>query len=157
VQNNPVNFVDPSGLIPIDTIWDVGNVIYDIITGDWEALAIDTTAMFIPYVPAGITKVAKVCKVGKQEIGEAAKASTRAGNPFKGKTPEEIDKMFRNKGFDPKGPDPISGRGGYVNPDTGRSYHIDPGGQWIKGTEAPHIDVNRPSGSGLPKRKFPLE
>lgn len=62
MQNNPINYIDPSGLIPVETIWDLGNVFYDLITGDWEALAFDTTAMFIPYVPAGITKVVKGCK-----------------------------------------------------------------------------------------------
>jgi len=69
VQNNPVNWIDPLGLIPLDTIWDIGNVIYDIATGRWDDLALDAAAMMIPYVPAGISKVAKagksVCEVKK--------------------------------------------------------------------------------------------
>ena len=77
-------------------------------------------------------------------------------NPFKGKTPQQLDEMFRAKGFEPKGPDPISGRGSYINPQTGRKYYIDPGGTYKKGTELPHVDVHRPDWSPLPKRKFPL-
>ena len=61
-------------------------------------------------------------------------------NPFKGKTPEEIDKMFKDKGFDTRGPDPKGGLGGYVNPKTGRSYHIDECNSY---KEPPHVDVNR--------------
>jgi len=76
-------------------------------------------------------------------------------NPFKGKTPAEIDKAMREKGYIPRGPDPANGKGGYVNPNTGRSLHIDPANNY---GEPPHVDVNRPrdySGS-LPKKKFPL-
>jgi len=64
VGGNPIRFVDPTGLI-IDTIWDVANVAYDICTGDWVALAFDVPAMFIPGLPAGITKIGKLPKVKK--------------------------------------------------------------------------------------------
>ncbi len=55
----------------------------------------------------------------------------------------------------PRGPNPESGKGGYVNPKTGRSYHIDPANSY---GEKPHVDVNRPRGykGSLGKRKFPL-
>ncbi len=62
------------------------------------------------------------------------------GNSFKGKTPKQIDNMFKKKGFGPRGPDPVNGKGGYVNPKTGRSYHIDEANSF---GEAPHVDVNR--------------
>lgn len=76
--------------------------------------------------------------------------STRTANPFKGKTPQEIDNMFRGKGFQPRGPDPVNGKGGYVNPKTNRSFHIDEKNSF---GEPPHIDVNRPRNykGGLPK------
>jgi len=67
-------------------------------------------------------------------------AAKGLGNPFKGKTPTQIDEMFKAKGFEPRGPDPLSGKGGYVNPKTGRSYHIDEANSF---GEAPHVDVNR--------------
>ncbi|MCP4109674.1 MAG: hypothetical protein GY749_29840, partial [Desulfobacteraceae bacterium] len=65
VRNNPANLIDPTGEIPVDTIWDAINIIYDIATGDWKSLAADSAAIVIPYVPAGLTKVNKVCKIGK--------------------------------------------------------------------------------------------
>lgn len=83
-------------------------------------------------------------------------ASNGLGNPFKGKSPGQVDGMFRAKGFEPKDPDPVGGKGGYVNPETGRSYHIDPGGKYKKGAEAPHIDVNRSKGASLPKKKYQM-
>jgi hypothetical protein len=61
-------------------------------------------------------------------------------NPFKGKTAAEIDGMFKAKGFDLRGPDPLNGKGGYVNPKNGRSYHIDEANSF---GEPPHVDVNR--------------
>ncbi|WP_010300455.1 VENN motif pre-toxin domain-containing protein [Candidatus Odyssella thessalonicensis] len=75
------------------------------------------------------------------------------GNPFKGKTPEEIDKMFKSKGFEKRGPDPLNGKGGYVNPETDRSYHIDVNNRF---NEPPHIDVNRLRDykGVLPKKKY---
>lgn len=55
----------------------------------------------------------------------------------------------------------MGGKGGYVNPKTGRSYHIDPKSQFFKktGVEKPHVDVNRLRDYKgiLEKRKFPLE
>lgn len=78
-------------------------------------------------------------------------------NPFKGKTAAKIDEMFRKKGFQFRGPEPQNGTGGYVNPNTNRSYHIDPE-DWGKYSEPNHIDVNRArsySGS-LSKKKYPF-
>jgi len=49
--------------------------------------------------------------------------------------------MLRDAGFEPRGPDPLNGKGGYVNPKTGRSYHIDEANSY---GEPPHVDVNRP-------------
>jgi hypothetical protein len=36
-----------------------------------------------------------------------------------GKSPEEIDQLAREKGLQPKGPDPKNGKGAYVDPVTG--------------------------------------
>lgn len=75
-------------------------------------------------------------------------------NPFKGKTPPEIDEMFRNKGFEPRGPNPMNGEGNYVNPKTGRGYHIDN----HPPPKPPHVGVHRPRGkrNTLGPREFPL-
>ncbi len=61
-------------------------------------------------------------------------------NPFNGKTAIEIDEMFKAKGFESRGPDPLNGKGGYVNPNNQRSYHIDEANSF---GEPPHVDVNR--------------
>jgi RHS repeat-associated protein len=76
-------------------------------------------------------------------------------NIFKGKTPAEIDQIFRNAGFEARGPDPVNGKGGYVNPKTGRSYHIDYSNSY---GEPPHVDVNRAKSykGQLDKRKFDM-
>ena len=63
------------------------------------------------------------------------------GNPFFGKTANEIAEMLTNKGFVPKGTNPLNGQGTFLNPRTGRSYHLDLNHQPPKG---PHVGINRP-------------
>ena len=71
--DNPMRFIDPDGQFPIETIWDIGNVIYDVgaaiynhAKGDheaarsnWTDAGMDAGAMLIPYVPAGASKLIK--------------------------------------------------------------------------------------------------
>jgi RHS repeat-associated protein len=73
VLGNPMNKIDPDGQFPIETFWDVGNLIYD--TGkaiyhhakgehdqaksSWVDAASDLAATLIPYVPAGASKALK--------------------------------------------------------------------------------------------------
>ena len=131
---------------------------------DAVSLGLDVAAMVPGKGKAFSTLVDKVkgvfgkgaASVGDDVIAAGARAGGLGGNPFKGKTPTEIDKMFKTKGFTPKGADPMSGKGSYINPKTGRKYYLDPGGTWRKGTELPHVDVHRPSTSSLPKKKLPL-
>ena len=59
------------------------------------------------------------------------------GNPFKGKTEKQIEKMFRAKKFEMRGSS--NEFGGYVNTKTGRSYHIDFNNRF---NEKPHVDIN---------------
>ena len=78
-------------------------------------------------------------------------------NPFKGKTKEQIADMFKKKGFEPKGKEPLNGKGTFVNPKTGRGYHIDSTHAPPKG---PHVGVHRPRGAirdKLRPRDYPLE
>ena len=65
--NDPVNKFDPNGCIPLDTVWDLGNIIYDICVGDDVALAADTAALMLPYVPAGASKLVKAARLSKVE------------------------------------------------------------------------------------------
>ncbi len=64
-ENNGIDTVDSLGEIPLETIWDLANVVYDIIVGDYVSLATDTAALFVPYVPAGGTKLVKVAKISE--------------------------------------------------------------------------------------------
>jgi RHS repeat-associated protein len=71
--DDPIRYNDPDGRFPIETIWDIANVIYDAgkavyhsIEGDWSKarsasadLAADVAATLIPYVPAGASKLIK--------------------------------------------------------------------------------------------------
>ncbi len=85
---NPVRYIDPTGEFPIETIWDIGNVVYDVgaavvnhIKGDhktarshWENAALDAGAMLIPYVPAGTSKVIKGGAAGVKALDKAGDA-----------------------------------------------------------------------------------
>ncbi|MCG8458517.1 MAG: RHS repeat-associated core domain-containing protein, partial [Holophagales bacterium] len=76
-------------------------------------------------------------------------------NPFRGKTPAQIERMLLDRGFIRKGPDPVSGKGTYVNPRTGRSIHIDANHPPPK---PPHVSIQRPRNSrALPPREYPLD
>ena len=84
--NNPVRYIDPTGEFPIETIWDIVNVLYDVgaavvnhIKGDHQAakanlvdLGLDAGAMLILYVPAGTSKVLKVGAAGAKALDKAA-------------------------------------------------------------------------------------
>ncbi len=58
--NNPVKYRDPSGHV-VETAWDIANVAWDIhefandrSVGNFVALALDTGAVLLPFVPAGV-------------------------------------------------------------------------------------------------------
>ena len=63
--NDTINKYDPNGCIPLDTVWDIGNIVYDICVGDKVALAADTAALMVPYVPAGASKLVKAAQLSK--------------------------------------------------------------------------------------------
>ncbi len=87
---DPINHVDKDGNI-FETIWDIGNVVYDAVSavydhiqGDHEAAkehwidaAYDTGAALVPFVPAGASKGAKL-------IGKAVKGTDKSTDVGKG-------------------------------------------------------------------------
>jgi RHS repeat-associated protein len=168
-NNNPYKYNDPDGRCAMSATGSAAGAqaaLDDCLAGRGEF-----GADFLDYALIGMDIAVPVgggAKLGGKLLdgaGAATKstatdaASKGLGNPFRGNTPEQVDDMFKSKGFEPRGPDPVSGKGGYVNPQTGRSYHIDPKPQTYRsGTEHPHVDVNRPRGydGTLDKRKFPL-
>lgn len=72
-----------------------------------------------------------------------------SNNPFKGKTFEQIDGEFTERGFIKKGADPLHQRGSNIDPETNTRYFLDKGGQYADGFEPPHVDVWPPSGQKL--------
>lgn len=82
-NNNPYKYVDPDGRVPLDTIWDFGNIVYDVVNGNWGDAASDAGAMLIPFVPAGISKLRHVDdaidvnKAGGSARGAASQAGSR--------------------------------------------------------------------------------
>ena len=95
IHNKPSIHTDYTGLF-IDTIWDVGNMIWDAgvivagaITGDTEMMKegatdflLDTAAAAIPGIPAGASKAARAAqkaagKAGKQAEKEAARRAKK--------------------------------------------------------------------------------
>ena len=97
---NPVKLVDPDGEFPIETIWDIANVVYDVgaavvnhvqgkhseTSSNWSDAALDVAAVFIPYIPAGATKVAKAGRTVEKaadasRVSTAPKATSRAKKP----------------------------------------------------------------------------
>lgn len=144
VTGDPTNWIDPSGLIIWDLI-DVGLFLHDLrdfmlCDGDSSDLLLSATGL-LPGVPN-----LRLLKGVRKGLGQ---------NPFAGKSAKQIDRILRRRGFEPRGKDPVSGLGGYVNPKTGRSYHIDPSNRF---GEPPHVDVNRPRGyqGPLEKKKKPF-
>ena len=81
--NNPVRYVDSTGKFPVETIWDIGNVIYDVgaavvnhIEGNhevaksnWRDFGLDVASVLLPYVPGGTSKVLKGADILVKPIG----------------------------------------------------------------------------------------
>jgi len=88
-------------------------------------------------------------------FSESVKGESLGANPFAGKTASEIAELLLGRGFTPMGPDPEGGRGTFVNPDTGRGYHIDANHEMPKG---PHVGVHRPRElrDTMPPRDYPM-
>jgi len=153
--NNPINFTDPLGLSAEKFAWDDAcNLTKNNFMDTWNnfpQIILDELIGAATWPADNPEEAIMVLLIGKLSFANSSTLSP----PFKGKTPTQIDKMFRSKGFKLKGPSPINGRGGYVKPKTGRSYHRDPKNRF---SEPPHVDVNRPRGykGGLPKRKYNL-
>ena len=85
VANNPINFTDSTGLV-LDTVWDIGNLIYDLWNGNWGDAAADEAAMCIPGVPAGITKLRKLGPVTDAAGPHTVWKTDAAGNIIRHET-----------------------------------------------------------------------
>jgi RHS repeat-associated protein len=111
-NDNPYRYKDPDGQVPVETFWDIGNVIYDVgkISVGWTIgnqalvvegtgdLIVDGVSVLVPYVPAGSTKVARL---GVKATEVAAKRKAIDPNrlqPIFGKSEHLLDDFVRESG-----------------------------------------------------------
>ena len=126
--NNPIKYTDPTGEA-VETIWDIGLTIHDIfsaisksIKGDhsgWGDVALDAASILIPGVPAGLSKVDDVVKIGNkvenvtdavntiEKIADTTKSIDKFQDTLNtikktGKAPAgyQSGKVFKNRGGD---------------------------------------------------------
>ena len=116
-----MRFIDPTGEFPIETIWDIGNLVYDVgaavvnhIKGEheiaqshWGDAAMDLGSILIPYVPAGVTKSAKLGKIGVSALDKSMDAGSKANRTVDAaKTIEKGTQVINNAGKYSNIPDP---------------------------------------------------
>jgi len=91
VDDDPVNQIDPDGKIPVETVWDVANVVMglgsavnNVRQGNYGAAAVDiggvivdVGAAVIPYVPGGASTAIR----GARGADRAVNAARSARNP----------------------------------------------------------------------------
>jgi RHS repeat-associated protein len=147
--NAPVDFTDPSGmslvgnaipgycahpsLIPVTPeLSGRKGVIAQTVAAERAFLALVGRALDCSIVGTPPT-------VASSAGGAAARGL--GANPFKGKTAQDVADVLTRRGYVPKGPDPVAGFGTFVNPKTGRGYHINASHAPPKG---PHVGVHRP-------------
>jgi RHS repeat-associated protein len=81
---------------------------------------------------------------GKAFVGEAGASPSINPHDVAGKTPAEIDAFAKENGLIPKGPDPMNGRGAYIDPVTGEQRILS-----HPNADPPHMHVNDASGARL--------
>jgi hypothetical protein len=98
---------------------------------------------------------AEAADLVSSSIGEGAAAEGSPSiNPgdVAGKTPAEIDSLAQNSGLVPRGPDPMNGRGAYIDPVTGEQRILS-----HPNADPPHAHVNDPFGTRLDINGNPVE
>lgn len=97
----------------------------------------------------GLSKVGTLAKVAGK-VDDIVPKAGNLGNPFKGKTLEQVQQGFEKQAaagkLEPKHTGPVSGSKSYVNSKSGYSYNVDTGKNGKTGlqVEKPHVDVKLP-------------
>lgn len=122
-----------------------------------DALALapfyDEAAAVAAEVAEGIG--AEAADLVSSSVGEGTAAEGSPSiNPgdVAGKTPAEIDSLAQNSGLVPRGPDPMNGRGAYIDPVTGEQRILS-----HPNADPPHAHVNDPFGTRLDINGNPVE
>lgn len=132
VLGNPLKYSDPKGLNPLALCLVPG--------AGWAACGAAAEAAVAACAAVGV-------RVGGFLVGGylANEVSPDISpSDVAGKTPEEIDRMAKDKGLNPQGPDPMSGRGSYIDPVTGEQRVL-----CHTNCDSPHAHVNNPQGERL--------
>ncbi|WP_240998598.1 RHS repeat-associated core domain-containing protein [Pseudomonas viridiflava] len=132
VLGNPLKYSDPKGLNPLALCLVPG--------AGWAACGAAAEAAVAACAAVGV-------RVGGFLVGGylANEVSPDISpSDVAGKTPEEIDRMAKDKGLNPQGPDPMSGRGAYTDPVTGEQRVL-----CHTNCDSPHAHVNNPQGERL--------
>jgi hypothetical protein len=96
-------------------------------------------------VVAGASRLSEAAKsVQKSVPANAGPVVHISPSEVAGKTPVQIDARARQLGLVPKGPDPASGRGAYVDPQTGQQRIL-----LHPNASPPHGHVNNPAGQRI--------
>ncbi len=144
--NSPQMYTDPDGryvpaLVAGAVIGAGLNTLDQLSQNGWQWSCIDPWEVAAHGV-AGAALGPLLGKVGSLK-SVLPRSKGLGSNPFFGKSRTQISDMLRNKGFVPRGRNPFMGKGQYVNPRTGRGYHLDLNHPPGKG---PHVGVYRPRG-----------
>lgn len=147
VKNKPLEFRDSRGTF-VDTLTDLGFLGYDLyliaidgrknLGSNLTALGLDAAGAITPFVTG---------------LGVASRAAKNLPNSpaidpksIAGKSPSDIDSYAKQNGLIPKGPDPMSGKGSYIDPITGEQrVLVHPHDSKC----GPHCHVNDPNGQRL--------
>ncbi len=143
VLNNPVNLIDPTGesaTAAVCFIPGIGPV-------SCAAAGAATGAILCAINPAACKKVVQGCFDSVNKMFNEGKSPEIDPKDIAGKTPNQIDKIAKDKGLIPKG-DPEAGNGAYIDPVTGKQRiltHPEPDSN----CSGPHCHVNNPAGERL--------
>jgi RHS repeat-associated protein len=166
-NNDPLGFTDPLGLAPDGPQWNSGgSLVRDLVNQGVSVNAGNLTPASTLSIPSWAWKTAGAEEIlggGPEDpladfaagvtlgIGlgsvilhnEEQKSPEIDPGEVAGKSPQEIDQIAKEKGLVPKGPDPMNGKGAYVDPVTGEQrILVHPGANG-------HVHVNDPSGQRL--------
>jgi len=137
VGGDPVNFTDPTGNVAIvDDLIGVG--IFIVVGG--------TVIYAGQKLGKGLEQLQKLLQDLNCPLATENSSSPHIDpNDVAGKSPQEIDELMKEKGLEPKGSDPVSGKGSYIDPVTGEQrVLIHP-----NASDGPHAHVNNPMGQRL--------
>ena len=150
-NNNPYKYIDPDGknaeAYAVGTgVLLIGGYIIYVTSGPEQRAQIDRAITWIGERASDrMRSLTGSIFNESSEPNEGPSASPHIDpKDVAGKNPGEIDQLARERGLQPKGPDPKGGKGSYVDPTTGEQRIL-----CHPNCSNPHAHVNDPSGNRL--------